>query len=47
MSHKKCCKVRLTDENQTKKIHKRDIVAFCNQKKEYPVGKRVCAIDLD
>lgn len=43
MSHKKCCKVHLTDKNQTKRIFRRDIIAFCNQTKSFPVGKRVCS----
>lgn len=43
MSHKKCCKVHITDKNQDKRIFPTEKIAFCNQIKSFPVGNRVCS----
>ena len=39
---RKICRVHLTDENQHKKLHRKDSVAFCGQVKAFPVGHMKC-----
>lgn len=42
MSDGKCCEVKITDNNQGKKVFPNQTVAFCNQVQAFPVGQRVC-----